>query len=244
MFNNFESPDQILPEPAIAEPAARAIPRYLQDTYWWAYVHPRAVEFFDRHFLVNLILFGNYRRLRDAALASLGGLLPGRTLQVACVYGDFTQRVAERIQPRGGLDVVDVLPIQLDNLRRKLPPGSPISLFQRDSSDLGFADDLYDQAIVFFLLHEQPEEVRRGTLREVMRVVRPGGRVVVVDYHLPHRLNPLRYFMRPLLKRLEPFALDLWAADVTKWLPEDIAPERISKSTSFGGLYQQLVIRL
>jgi ubiquinone/menaquinone biosynthesis C-methylase UbiE len=243
MFNSFEPPEQALAHPPAASTAACAIPQYLEDTYWWAYVHPRAVKFFDRHFLVNLILFGNYRRLRDAALRALGGLLPGRTLQVACVYGDFTQRVAERIQTRGQLDVVDVLPIQLDNLRRKLPRGAPISLFLQDSSALGFADDRYDQALVFFLLHEQPEEVRRGTLREVMRVVKPGGKVVVVDYHLPHRLNPLRYLMRPLLGKLEPFALDLWAADVLTWLPEGIAPERISKRTFFGGLYQKLVIR-
>jgi len=243
MFNKFENTEPALLDQQDRESATCDIPRYLEDTYWWAYVHPRAVEFFDRHFLVNLILFGNYRRLRDAALASFGGRLAGRTLQVACVYGDFTQRVAERIHEQGALDVVDVLPIQLDNLRGKLAPGAPISLFQRDSSNLGFADDLYDQAVVFFLLHEQPEDVRRGTLREVMRVVKPGGKVVVVDYHQPHRMNPLRYLMRPLLKRLEPFALDLWSADVLKWLPAGFAPERISKSTFFGGLYQQLVIR-
>jgi len=31
------------------------IPAYLQETYWWAYVHPKAVRFFERQWLVNLI---------------------------------------------------------------------------------------------------------------------------------------------------------------------------------------------
>ena len=59
------------------------IPGYLTAHYWWAYVHPRAVWFFERQWLVNLILWGNYIQLRDAALAELGDTLPGTTLQVA-----------------------------------------------------------------------------------------------------------------------------------------------------------------
>ena len=66
------------------------IPRYLQETYWWAYLHPRGVRFFDRLWMVNLILFGHFNRLRDAALARLGERVDERLLQVAAVYGDIT----------------------------------------------------------------------------------------------------------------------------------------------------------
>ncbi|MGE5617140.1 MAG: methyltransferase, partial [Bacillota bacterium] len=69
---------------------AAAIPAYLEETYWWAYVHPKAVKFFERQWLVNLILWGNFAKLRDAALETLGDNLSGKSLQVACVYGDFT----------------------------------------------------------------------------------------------------------------------------------------------------------
>jgi len=243
MFRDFKTQALPIEDVTSGWPVSLDVPNYLEEIYWWAYVHPRAVKFFDRHALVNLILFGNYRRLRDSALAALGNELPGRTLQVACVYGDFTPSVAARIPAGGSLDVVDVLPIQLDNLRRKLPVKAPITLYQRDSSALGFEDGCYDQALVFFLLHEQPEAVRRETLSEVMRVVRPGGRVVVVDYHRPGLLHPLRGFMRLLLAKLEPYALDLWRHEVAEWLPDTVTPEQVSKRTFFGGLYQQLVIR-
>src|SRR4051812_5266197 len=94
---------------------AAAIPAYLSDTYWWAYVHPKAVNIFERQWLVNAILWGNFARLRNAALAELGEVISGRTLQVACVYGDFSSHLVDRIAPGGSLDVVDVLPIQLTN---------------------------------------------------------------------------------------------------------------------------------
>lgn len=218
-----------------------AIPQYLHDTYWWAYVHPRAVRFFERQWLVNLILWGNFARLRDAALEALGRELPGRTLQVACVYGDFTPRVAARLGDGGTLDVVDVLPIQLANLRRKLPAGAPVNLLHRDASDLRIPGASYDRVVLFFLLHEMPVEVRSRTLAEAMRVVKPGGRVVIVDYHRPARWHPLRPVMKFILRHFEPFAMDLWAHEVARWLPR-LAEGAVTKQTFWGGLYQKLVI--
>src|SRR5262245_25812326 len=60
----------------------RTVPHYLSAHYWWAYVHPNAVKVFERQWLVNLILWGNYRRLCDAALTELSTDLTGDTLQV------------------------------------------------------------------------------------------------------------------------------------------------------------------
>jgi hypothetical protein len=71
-------------------------------------LHPSpAVRVFERQWLVNLILWGNYARLRDAVLAEMGDALPGRTLQVACVLAPHiallmraTDRSSARIRPR------------------------------------------------------------------------------------------------------------------------------------------------
>jgi ubiquinone/menaquinone biosynthesis C-methylase UbiE len=158
------------------------------------------VHVFEREWLVNLILWGNFGRLRDAALDALGGRIEGRTLQIACVYGDLTPRLAARLANGAHLDVVDVLPIQLDNLASKLPRDARVGLIHGDSAALPRPDASYDNALLFFLLHEQPEEVRRATIAEALRVVKPGGRIVIVDYHRPHRMNPLYWPMVAILR--------------------------------------------
>jgi ubiquinone/menaquinone biosynthesis C-methylase UbiE len=157
------------------DPGNVEIPAYLVDTYWWAYVHPTAVRFFERQWLVNSILWGNFGRLRDAALEGFGPELPGRTLQIACVYGDLTERLGRRIPLDGVLDVVDVLQVQLDNLKRKLPADTTVNVRLGNSATLGAGSASYDRVLLFFLLHEQPEAVRRKTLAEAVRVVKPGA---------------------------------------------------------------------
>jgi len=217
-------------------------PYYLTVHYWWAYIHPWAVKLFERKWLVNLILWGNYDRLRNAALAEFGNTLEGTTLQVACVYGDLTSRLCRKVVPGGGkIDVVDVLPIQLRNLKKKLPVNAPVRLLAMDSSGLRLPDASYDQALAFFLLHEQPENYRERTLSEMFRVVKPGGKIVIVDYGGPRWWHPLRYLWGPVLARLEPFALDLWRREIACWFPPGCASP-MRKESFFGGLYQKVVI--
>jgi len=218
------------------------VPGYLAETYWWAYVHPRAVRVFERQWLVNLILWGNFGKLRDAALDALGERVEGRTLQIACVYGDLTDRLRSRLATGGSLDVVDVLQVQLDNLARKLPGDPRVGLLQGDSSALDIASATYDRALLFFLLHEQPEDVRRRTIAEALRVVKPGGRVVIVDYHRPSLRNPLYLPMVGILKTLEPFAMDLWRNEIPDWFPDAVPIAQLDKKTCFGGLYQLLTL--
>lgn len=220
-----------------------AIPNYLLECYDWAYVTPKAVQRFERQWLVNLILWGNFARLRDAAVAALAGAPPGRTLQVACVYGDLTARLLAALPASDALSVIDVLPVQLDNLRAKLGEDAErVHIHHGDSAAMPFGTASYDRALLFFLLHEQPEDVRRKTLAETFRVLRPGGKLVIVDYHRPHALHPLRLPMRGVLQTLEPFALDLWRHDITQWFPPDLEVQQLSRRTLFGGLYQLIEI--
>jgi ubiquinone/menaquinone biosynthesis C-methylase UbiE len=219
-----------------------AIPEYLHNTYWWAYLHPRAVHIFERQWLVNLILWGNFARLRDAALQEMGDVINGRVLQVACVYGDFTEHLVRRLGPQGCVDVIDVAPIQIKNLQSKLSNPQHVNVLLQDSTDLHFEDGSHDSVVVFFLLHEQPADARRKTMAEALRVTRPGGKLVFVDYHRPVAASPFRYLMVPILTTLEPFAMDMWNGEIADWLPSDIPVSKIEKQTYFGGLYQKVVV--
>lgn len=237
---NPKQPTAIAKAVHVPEPAG--IPEYLESTYWWAYLHPRAVHIFERQWLVNLILWGNFAKLRDAALQEMGEVIHGKALQVACVYGDFTEHLVRRLGPEGSLDVVDVAPIQINNLQTKLSRPERVNARLQDSTDLHFSDSNFDSVVVFFLLHEQPADVRKKTIAEALRVTRPGGKLVFVDYHRPAFSNPFRYIMVPVLTTLEPFAMDLWRGEIADWLPENIAISQIEKQTYFGGLYQKVII--
>jgi SAM-dependent methyltransferase len=115
--------------------------------------------------------------------------------------------LSARVADGGIMDIVDVLPIQLSNLRKKLPRNAPVRLLAMDSTNLNLPDASYERALIFFLLHEQPSHYREQTLGELFRVVKPGGNIIIVDYDLPRWWHPLRYVWRPLLAKLEPFAL-------------------------------------
>jgi ubiquinone/menaquinone biosynthesis C-methylase UbiE len=202
-------------------------------------VHPNAVKVFERGWLINAILWGNYTRLRDAAVNALGAELPGRTLQVASAYGDFSLALAARVAASGGvLDIIDVLPVQIDNVRAKLGPNSAVRTAIMDSASLRFDEDAFDRVSLFFLLHEQPLEWRRRTLAEALRVVRPGGEIVIVEYARPKWWNPLRYLFRPILGALEPFALDLWDSEIEDFMPPAPTCRVTQRASYFGGLYQ------
>jgi ubiquinone/menaquinone biosynthesis C-methylase UbiE len=236
----------VVENPSLHARAPASIPAYLQNTYWWAYLHPRAVHIFERQWLVNLILWGNFARLRDAALQEMGDTINGRVLQVACVYGDFTEHLLRRLGPKGQLDVIDVAPIQINNLHTKLrgagADASRVNALLQDSSDLHFADASHDHVVLFFLLHEMPADVRRKTIAEALRVTKPGGKLIFVDYHKPKSWSPFRYLMVPVLTYLEPFAMDLWNGQIVDWLPTDAAVAKVEKKTFFAGLYQKVVL--
>lgn len=215
---------------------ALAVPAYLRDTYTWAYLRPSSVRILDRPAIVHGILWGNYNRLVRAVLAELA---PGqRVFQPACVYGDFSPRVAGRLGPEGRLDVADIAPVQLANAERKLARLPNARVRRHDASHrLG---ERYDAVCCFFLLHEMPAGYRRRTVDALLDAVEPGGRAIFVDYHRPHPAHPLRWLMSLVFDTLEPFAKDLWRDEIASHAsrPEDFAWR---KRICFGGLYQVVV---
>ncbi|ROR35028.1 rhodoquinone biosynthesis methyltransferase RquA [Inmirania thermothiophila] len=218
--------------------ASATVPDYLARHYRWAYLTPGAVRRFDRPWVVNAILWGQYRRLARAAAACFG---PGqRVLQAACVYGDLSLRIARRVGPEGRLDVLDAAAVQVRNARGKLRGIRWARVCRGDLTRL--EAEGYDGALAFFLLHELPAQARTEVVARLLRALRPGGRAVFVDYHRPHPLHPLRPVMAAVFATLEPFAADLWQQPVEAFAPS--APAcRWSQRTFFGGLYQLVIAR-
>lgn len=239
---NVLKPDQerVVFEQSVEPPE---VPGYLHRVYWWAYEHPLAVRFWDHALLINLILLGNYSRLVKAVLDEFPKGISGNMLQISCAYGKLTPSLEACLNQDGRLDVIDVLPVQLDNVRRKLAScDEKVRLIQCDATKLDCPDASYDQALMFFLPHELPETMRRRALAEAVRVVRPGGKIILVDFHRPAWWHPFRWWQRLVFWLFEPFAMDMWRHDLTSYLPGQPACSVASRQTYFGGLYQKLVL--
>ncbi|MDZ7842759.1 MAG: methyltransferase domain-containing protein [Gammaproteobacteria bacterium] len=196
------------------------LPEYLTRYYAWAYVWPISVWFFDHQPIINAILFGHYNRIMANTLRLLDPETAGSTLQIAAVYGKLTPIIARDIDD---LHLIDAARIQLDLTQRKVETtGRSIKLARMHAEALDYKDDRFDSALLFLLLHEMPPEPRRETLREAVRVVRPGGHLVIAEYgelggsHLFHRLPP----MRRVLTTAEPFLDSFWKESLVDVLGE------------------------
>ncbi len=216
--------------------AGPAIPRYLSETYTWAYLNPRSVKLLDRELVVAIILWYQHRNLERRVLAEIA---PGSTvLQTACVYGDLSLLLARHIGDEGSLDIVDVSKAQVDKCAEKLRDYPFASVRHLDVLDLG--DGEYDTVCCYFLMHEVPDDYKQGLVDVVLNSIGPDGKVVFIDYHKPHWANPLKPVMSLVFDMLEPFAKSLWRKDIRDFAskPEDF---RWHKESFFGGLYQKVV---
>jgi demethylmenaquinone methyltransferase/2-methoxy-6-polyprenyl-1,4-benzoquinol methylase len=165
--------------------------------------------------------------------ADLAALAPGgRALDVATGTGDLALELSRRVSPGGEVVASDFSERMLEIARAKAARGTQSALRFETANALAlpYADDEFDAATVGFGARNF-SDLDQG-LREMARVVRPGGRVVVLEMTTPQR-PPLSTFFRlwfdravPLLGRLagDPEAYDYLPSSVRRFPgPSDLA---------------------
>jgi demethylmenaquinone methyltransferase/2-methoxy-6-polyprenyl-1,4-benzoquinol methylase len=183
---------------------------------------PQVQAMFDRiasvYDLMNSVMtVGLHHRWRSRA-ADLAAVAPGdRVLDVASGTGDLAIELARRVGPSGEVIGSDFSEGMLELARAKAPG---ISFEQANALDLPYDDDSFDAATVGFGARNF-SDLPQG-LREMTRVVRPGGRVVILEITTPER-PPLSWFFRLWFDRLVPllgrFAGD---PDAYTYLPSSV----------------------
>lgn len=215
---------------------APTIPDYLHDTYYWAYLNPRSVKLLDREWVVRTILWQQHNRLKQAAFSEIE---PGQhVMQTACVYGNFSTDLASHIGPSGRLEVLDVAEVQVRNCQQKMNGSEHVTVRHEDV--LYIRDESFDVVCCYFLMHELPDDYKRGVAAGLLDCVRPGGKLVFVDYHKPHWAHPLKPITSLVFDTLEPFAKGLWREEIASFAGND-ARFTWRKETYFGDLFQKVV---
>ena len=197
------------------------VPEYLARYYWWAYLWSWGIWLFDHQAIINAILFGQYNSLLKRTLAHVETKPDARLLQLTCVYGKLTPSLLS--VTGNDIHLCDIAEGQIQLAQRKTQDiAGCCHLARMNAECLGYGDNVFDQVIVFFLLHEMPVEARQEVYAEIARVVRPGGSVLITEYaatpyqHKLYRLLPFRW----LLGRLEPFLPGFWQEDVATRLSD------------------------
>jgi ubiquinone/menaquinone biosynthesis C-methylase UbiE len=155
---------------------------------WWR-THPSACPYSQRFWVEAPHPFITRARLREILEPRPGE----RLLEVGPGTGYYSLPVAEWVSPGGSLDVLDVQQEMLDHtMRRAREEGiENIAATLADARELPFGDDSFDGAFLVTVLGEIPDQ--DAALRELRRVVRPGGRVVVGElFGDPHMVTHAR----------------------------------------------------
>ncbi len=82
---------------------------------------------------------------------------------------------------------IDLSPSMVEIAQKKLGNRAEIRL--GDASKMPYSDNSFDLATGFFILHEMPSQIRPVVIREMARVVKHDGRILLIDYHL----GPIRF---------------------------------------------------
>jgi demethylmenaquinone methyltransferase/2-methoxy-6-polyprenyl-1,4-benzoquinol methylase len=144
---------------------------------------------------------GLHHRWRTRAV-DLACVSPGsRVLDVATGTGDLAIELARRVSPGGEVLGSDFSEEMLSRARLKGAQVAGLSFEWGDALQLPYDRDSFDAATVGFAARNF-SDLQRG-LAEMARVVRPGGRVVVLDFTTPTR-PPLSLFYRVWFDRVVP----------------------------------------
>jgi SAM-dependent methyltransferase len=115
------------------------------------------------------------------------------TLEVGCGQGT----IANFLAPLGArMTALDMSRGSIERARagaREMGHADRIAFVQSDAERLPFADETFDVGVSFGVLHHTPDTA--GSVRELLRVVRPGGRAIVMLYR---RGNPKWWATRTL----------------------------------------------
>ncbi|MCW8832768.1 MAG: class I SAM-dependent methyltransferase, partial [Colwellia sp.] len=226
---------------------------YLVKHYWWAYLSPLGVNFFDHGFMVNRILWGNYHAIAQDAVNVIVSQSAQKVAGISSAYGEFYPNLAQQRQV-DNLYLFDIAPIQIKQMQKKIPRHiieKKCQLFVGDAEHIALTKQSVDTSVLFFLLHELPKAVRGNVLAQAIGITKAGGRLVIADYaqfkgtHLFHR-NKL---FRTIFESVEPFLANFWGCDLLSEIKEQANVQRRTIKLTheqyyFDGFYRLLELTI
>lgn len=133
-----------------------------------------------------LISFGKEHSYRERVL-DLANLKRGESvLDIGCGTGTLAIAASQRVGRKGSVSGVDASPEMLARARKKASKAGAVIDFKNGVVEaLPFGDGQFDAVLSTMTLHHLGPKSRLECAREVRRVLKPGGRVLLVDFAKP-----------------------------------------------------------
>jgi ubiquinone/menaquinone biosynthesis C-methylase UbiE len=134
-------------------------------------------------------LFGLGRSFRQRTV-ELAGIKPGdKVLDVGCGTGTLALIAKEAAGPDGDVHGIDAAPEMIEVANRNAQKAGLAVNFQPALiEDLPFAGDEFDVVLSSFMIHHLPDDLKQQGFAELYRVLKPGGKLLVVDFGKPTNL--------------------------------------------------------
>jgi ubiquinone/menaquinone biosynthesis C-methylase UbiE len=132
---------------------------------------------------VKLATLGRERSLRERML-DLARVQPGESvLDVGCGTGTLAIAAKRRVGDAGTVDGIDASPEMIERARKKTMRAHVGVAFQTAAAELlPFETSRFDLVLSTVMLHHLPRDVRPQAIQEMRRVVKPHGRILIVDF--------------------------------------------------------------
>lgn len=136
--------------------------------------------------VVNVLLLGRARRFREMTV-DLAHVRPGEAvLDVGCGTGELTLAAKRRAGSQGAVHGIDPALEMIEVARAKTHrQGVDVDFRPGVVEKLPFADASFDVVLSSLMVHHLPDDLKRAGLAEIRRVLKPGGRLLVVDMKRP-----------------------------------------------------------
>jgi ubiquinone/menaquinone biosynthesis C-methylase UbiE len=134
------------------------------------------------------ITLGREDKLRTMTV-DLAQVRPGDSvLEIGCATGSLTLAAKRQAGPAGKVFGIDIIPGMIDVSRKKAAQEQLDVTFKEGSIEaIPFPDKHFDVVMCSFMIFHMSERVRRKGIQEVYRVLKSGGRLMVLDIALPSR---------------------------------------------------------
>lgn len=133
--------------------------------------------------LVWLLTLGRERSFREK-LVRLARLGPGESvLDAGCGTGSLAIAARRQVGPGGTVTGIDASPAMIARAQAKAKKaGLDVAFLQAPAQDLPLSDAQFDAVTMTVMLHHLPRSARRDAVGEARRVLKPGGRLLIVEF--------------------------------------------------------------